>query len=221
MNTSTVTRSTRTAKIRRYDATRRRDAAARTRERVLDVAKDSLLSQGYAATTVAAIARAAGVSAELIYKSFGGKAGLVRHLQRRALLGDGPTPAEARSDAASASEVGAAAVIREWARLATEVAPRVSSIMVLVGSAAASDPVLADLLGEMNAQRLERMAHNAERISRHPDVRSDLTVDQVRDILWTYSSPDLYRLVVLERGWTLSAYGDFLWSGMTGQLLTR
>ena len=95
-------------KGRRYDATRRRKQAARNRERVLDVAEEILLERGYAETTVSAIARAAEVSPELIYKTFGGKAGLVREIQRRGLQGAGPIPAETRSDAMSASEPDAA-----------------------------------------------------------------------------------------------------------------
>jgi hypothetical protein len=67
----------------------------------------------------------------------------------------------------------------------------------------------------MHAQRLERMTHNAERLIRHPEVRPDLGVEQIRDILWTYSSPDLYQLLVLQRGWTLAAYGEFLFRGIS------
>jgi AcrR family transcriptional regulator len=206
-------------KGRRYDATQRRKQAARNRERVLDVAEEILLERGYAETTVSAIARAAEVSPELIYKTFGGKAGLVREIQRRGLQGVGPVPAETRSDAMSATEPDAAVIIREWARLSTEVAPRVSPIMLLVRSAAANDHDLVELLEEMDTQRLERMTHNAERLMRRPEVRPELSVEQIRDILWTYSSPDLYQLLVLQRGWTLAAYGDFLFHGMAGQLL--
>jgi AcrR family transcriptional regulator len=208
-------------KTRRYDATRRRREAAWNRERVLDVGEEVLLSQGYAETTVSAIARAADVSPELIYKTFGGKAGLVREIQRRGLRGEGLVPAETRSDAISASELDAATVIRGWATLATEVAPRTAPIMLLIRSAAANDHDLVELLEEMAAQRLTRMTHDAERLIRHHDVRPDLGVELVRDILWTYSSPELYHLLVLQRGWTIVEYGDFLFRGMTAQLLNR
>lgn len=218
MNTS-MTPPSAAVSGRRYDATRRRKQAARNRERVLDVAEGILLRQGYAETTVSAIARAAEVSNELIYKTFGGKAGLVREIQRRGLQGVGPVPAETRSDAMSAREPDADVVIREWATLATEVAPRVSPIMLLIRSAAANDHDLIELLEEMAAQRLERMTHNAERLIRHAEVRPDLSIEQITDILWTYSSPDLYELLVLQRGWTLAAYGDFLSRGMISQLL--
>jgi hypothetical protein len=66
---------------------------------------------------------AASVSAGLIYKSFGGKGGLVRAIQQRGLLGDGPVGAPARSDALSATDLGARSLLREWSVLSTEVAP--------------------------------------------------------------------------------------------------
>lgn len=206
-------------KARRYDASRRRAEAARTHARVLQVAERLLLERGYAATSVAAIASTAGVSAELIYKTFGGKAGIVREIQRRGLLGTGPVPAPDRSDALAATGIDARSLLRAWARLATEVAPRVSPIMLLVRSAAAIDAELAGLLEQMAAQRLDRMSLNAERLQAHPGVRADLTVEQIRDILWTYTAPELFDLLVTQRGWTIDRYQEFLFRGMSGQLL--
>src|SRR3954464_3416193 len=142
MNKESMDPAHREVKRRRYDASRRRAEAARTHAQVLEVAERLLLSNGYAATSVAAVATAAGVSAELIYKAFGGKAGLVREIQRRGLLGAGPVPAPERSDAAAASAADGESLLRTWALLATEVAPRTAPIMLLVRDGAASDPAL-------------------------------------------------------------------------------
>lgn len=206
-------------KGRRYDASRRQANAARSHARVLDVAERLFLAEGYAPTSLPTIAAAAGVSVELIHKAFGGKAGLVREIQRRGLLGAGPTPAPERSDAASASDIDARTLLEQWTQLSTEVAPRVSPIMLLVRSAAATDADLAELHVQMAAQRLDRMTLNARRLSRRPGLRPELTVDQIRDVLWTYTSPDLYELLVNHRGWSLDRYRDFLLRGLTGQLL--
>lgn len=206
-------------KGRRYDASRRRATAARGHARVLDVAERLFLTDGYAGTSLATIAAAAGVSVELIHKTFGGKAGLVREIQRRGLLGAGPTPAPERSDAASASDIDARTLLESWTQLSTEVAPRVSPIMLLVRSAAATDADLAELLAQMSAQRLERMTLNARRLSSRPGIRPELSIDQIRDVLWTYTSPDLYDLLINHRGWTLQDYRQFLLRGLTGQLL--
>jgi AcrR family transcriptional regulator len=219
MNTGSVDPSGLDVKLRRYDASGRRAAAERTRQRVLDVAERLLLEQGYAGTGVGAIADAAGVSAELVYKSFAGKPGLVRAIQRRALQGAGPVSAPDRSDALAKLAGDARSLLAEWAQLSTEVAPRVSPIVLLVRSAAATDAVLGDLLAEMSAQRLERMAVNAARLAALPGVRRELTVDRIRDVLWTCTSPELYDLLVLQRGWTVEDYRDHLHRALCGQLL--
>ena len=69
---------------RRYDSSGRRGRARRTHAHVLKVAAELFLRDGYAATTVAAVAAAAGVSVETIYKTFRGKPGLIRAIQRQA-----------------------------------------------------------------------------------------------------------------------------------------
>src|SRR5690349_13661858 len=69
---------------RRYDATGRRERARRQHEAPLAAAEGLFFERGYAATTVESIARAAKVSEATIYKSYGGKAGLVRELCARA-----------------------------------------------------------------------------------------------------------------------------------------
>src|SRR6188472_1819415 len=83
---------------RRYDSGRRQEQARRTRELLMDTAERQFLAAGYAATTVGAIAAEAGVSVETVYKSFGGKSGLVRAIYDRGLLGVGQVAAYERSD---------------------------------------------------------------------------------------------------------------------------
>src|SRR5438105_10832712 len=89
---------------RRYDSVRRREQARQTREAILETARRLFLTNGFAPTTIAAIAQEARVSVDTIYKTFGGKPGLVRAISQHALAGQQPIPAEARSDALQASE---------------------------------------------------------------------------------------------------------------------
>lgn len=206
---------------RPYDASRRREQALQTRQRVLDAAHLLFLRDGYAATTVATLAAEADVSAETVYKRFGSKAGLVRAIYERALAGEGPVPAPERSDEMSAQDLDASEVLHRWTRLSMEVAPQVSPIMLLARAAATTDPVAQELLDEMNAQRLRRMEHNARRLRRRPGLRAGLTTAHIRDVMFTYTSAELYETLVLDRGWSLVRYADFLFDGMSGQLLER
>jgi AcrR family transcriptional regulator len=194
---------------RSYNSIRRRAQAARTRQDVIEAARRLFLADGYGQTTVSAIADAAGVSVETIYKAFGGKPGLVRALVSKGLEGAGAAPAEQRSDAMQAAEREPRAVIRNWTRLATEVAPRTAPIVLLIRSAAGTDPEMADLLKEVDEQRLRRMEKNARRLSERGDLREGVTLEQARDVLWTISSPELYELLVLRRGWSVDRFAAF------------
>ena len=205
---------------RQYDATDRRRRAAATRLRVLDAALRRFLRDGYAATTIASVATDAQVSVETIYKTFRGKAGLVRALYDKGLAGQGEIPAPERSDAVSARDLDAPALLRQWTNFSMEVAPRVAPVMLLVRAAAAADAEAAALAAQMNAERLNRMEVNAQRLLGRAGLRRRLTARHVADVLFTYTSPELYELLILQQQWRLSAYADFLYRGMAGQLLS-
>jgi AcrR family transcriptional regulator len=212
-------KGSRIAGKRGYNASRRREHAARNRGGVLDAAERLFLRDGYAATTIASIAAAAAVSVETIYKAFGGKAGLVRAIRERRLGGQGPVPAEQRSDRMRAREPDPRKIISNWATLTTEVAPLVSPILLLVRAGAGADPEMATLLEEMDADRLRRMTTNARHLHDAGHLRPGVTLRHAAEVLWTYSSPELYELLVLRRGWPLARYGRFVGEAMIAALL--
>ncbi len=204
---------------RPYDARSRQAQAEQTRELLLDAARCLLLTDGYAATTVARVARVCDVSVESVYKRFGGKPGLVRAVVDKALAGEGAIPAERRSDALS--PVDPEVLCRGWALLTAEVAPRVAPILLLVRAGASHDPELAELAGELDQTRRHRMTENARRLAATGQLRPGLTVRQAADVLWTYSSPELYDLLVLRSSWELPRYARFVEDGLRAQLLPR
>jgi AcrR family transcriptional regulator len=204
---------------RAYDSTRRREQARQTRDAILDSARWMFLRDGFAPTTIAAVAAAVAVSPDTIYKTFGGKAGLVRAICERALAGAGPIPAETRSDALQADEPDPRKIIRGWGALTIEVAPRVAPILLLVRAAGASDPEMAALYAEMGAQRLVRMTHNARNLDAAGHLRAGLTVEHAGELLWTYSSPELFELLVFTRSWPLDRYAAFISDAMIAALL--
>jgi AcrR family transcriptional regulator len=204
---------------RPYDSARRREQARQTREAILDAARRLFLSDGFAPTTIAAVAATAGVSVDTIYKSFGGKPGLVRAICQQALAGEQPVPAETRSDALQATEPDPRKIIRGWGALTTEIAPRVAPILLLVRAAAAADPEMASLRSDLDAQRLQRMTRNARNLQASGHLRRDLNAKLAGEIMWTYSSPELYELLVLTRGWPLQRYGTFIADAMIAALL--
>jgi AcrR family transcriptional regulator len=204
---------------RRYDSARRREAAQQRRAAVVDAASRLFVRKGFAGTTIARIAEDARVSEETVYKAFGNKIALVRAMRDKALAGEGPVHAERRSDRMQASENDPRKIVRDWGVLAMEVAPRVAPVLLLVRAGAASDPELARLQEEMDAARLTRMAHNARTLLKGGHLRAGVTLEAATDVLWTYSSPDLYELLVIRRGWPVERYGRFIADAMIAALL--
>jgi AcrR family transcriptional regulator len=198
------------ARKRSYDVARRAEQARQGRERILEVARAELLSRGYVATTMRLIAERAGLSAETVYKAFGGKPGLIRAIYEKALAGRGPVPAPRRSEAMVARARGPQEVAREWGRLTAEVSPLASPILLLLRSAAADDPELAALLRQSDDQRLQRMRFNARSIARRGFLRPGISVERAADLLWALTAPELYELFVVRRGFSAKKLGELV-----------
>ncbi|MGH1526164.1 TetR/AcrR family transcriptional regulator [Leifsonia sp. L25] len=204
---------------RQYDGTARRARAEKMRESLIETARAMLVADGYAALTIPKVARACEVSVESVYKRFAGKPALVRAVVEEALRGIGPIAAETRSDALSAADLPG--LLHGWGRLSAEVGPRVAPILLLLDAAAGHDPELADLARELEEDRRARMTENALRLADAGHLPPGLPVRRVADILLTYSSPQLYDLIVIRNGWTLDQYADFISTGIAAHLSAR
>lgn len=204
---------------RRYDASLRQDQARQNRERIVEAAERRFLRDGYGPTTIPAIAGDAGVSVDTIYKSFGGKPGLIRAIRTRALRGEGLVPARQRSDELSTHTPDPREIIKGWGRFVTELAPRAAPILLLVRDAATTDPELRALLKELDGDRLHRMTDNARRLIAGGHLRQGISIGRAAEVLWTYSSAELYELLVLRQGMSLRTYGQFVADAMMAALL--
>jgi AcrR family transcriptional regulator len=203
---------------RRYDAGRRRDAAARNREAVLGACRGLLLERGYRATTIKAVAERAGVSPELVYKAFGGKQGLMKAVYDVALAGDDePVPIGARP-----------AIRRIWAmsdpeRKVRAYAGFVADLMERLGGLAAvlaeSDPELAQVRTATENERLRGVRafvdHLAEGGSR--DCAAD--PQRAAEACWVLTSPAVYAQLSAVAGWDATAYRDWLARMLSATLL--
>lgn len=203
-------------KRRKYDGSSRRERAEATRAAVLAESRRQFLSGGYAGTSVASIAAAAGVSVETIYKSIGPKSAIVRALWEQGLAGRGPVPAPVRSDALPDD---APLIVDGWVALMREVAPLASPLTLLVKQAAGSDPDMAALLTEIDGERRARMRQNAKRLIGLPGTRPGLTLSAASDVLWVYTAPELYEVTVERGGWTVQRYVDFVADALRSRLL--
>ena len=128
-------------------------------------------------------------------------------------------PAEQRSDAMQAAENDPERLLHGLGALTGEVAPRIAPLLLLLATVAESDPALAELKAELEDARLARMTHVARALADKTPLRARRTVEQTADIMWVYSSPELYRLLVLTRRWTPERYGEFVGESLVNALL--
>jgi AcrR family transcriptional regulator len=208
-----------TEEPRRYDSRRRQAQADRNRNAILDIARRRFFANGYTATTMASIAAEAGVAVDTAHKAFGGKVGMARAIYERGLAGEGPIAAPHRSDEMQHVENDPRVVVHRWGMFSTEVAPLVAPIYLFIREAAAVDPEMAALLDTSQEERRERMLHNARTLADRGQLRAGVTLDEATDVLWTYSSPELYELLVMHCGWDVTRYGQFLGDAMAAALL--
>jgi TetR/AcrR family transcriptional regulator, regulator of autoinduction and epiphytic fitness len=141
---------------RRYDASGRQAQAKENRGRVLAAATRLFVEQGYAATSVAQVAAAAGVSAPTVFAHFTSKANLLKLAVETAIVGDDePVPLHDRPAMRQVREGDTAEeVLRRFAEAATEIAARSFPIYVVVRGAADADPEIAELARTLDEQRL-------------------------------------------------------------------
>lgn len=197
---------------RAYDASGRRASAAQTRGAILAAAKHLFVERGYAATTMPAIAAAADVALDTVYASVGKKPALFRLLVETAISGeDVAVPAEQRAYVrAMKAEPDAREKLRIYARAVATIQPRLAPLVRVLQAAAAHDPDLAGLWHEISARRAANMRLAAKDLAATGQLREDLALQQVADILWTMTGPELYVMLVGERGWTAADFGDWL-----------
>jgi AcrR family transcriptional regulator len=199
---------------RRYDSTQRRERAERTREQVVLAAGRVFVERGYDGATIAAIATEAGVAVETVYRSASGKAGLLAAAVRAALAGG-----VARSEVPREERPGIRAVIEEtdprarftrYAEMITGVYRRAGPLLRVLNAAATSHEELAELRDALELQRWEGQRRFAQVLADTGTLRPGLTPQTAADVIYTLQSPTVHDSMVLDRGWTPTAYRDWL-----------
>jgi AcrR family transcriptional regulator len=209
------------AKPRRYDSPRRSQQAAATRTEILDAALRLFEQRGYTATTMAAIAAEASVALKTVYLAFQTKRGLLLALWHLRLRGDEtPVPVGERPWFREVlDEPDPARLLRLNARNSRVVKERAGPLLEILRNAASADIELAALWKRIQTEFYDNQHAIVERLWANNALRPGLEVDHGADILWTLNHPDLYRLLVGERGWAPEQYEEWLGDAFCAQLL--
>jgi AcrR family transcriptional regulator len=208
-------------KTRRYDSPRRREQAAATRREILEAAQRLFERQGYAATTMAAIAAEAGVALKTVYVAFETKSGLLRALWHLLLRGDEddvPIPERAWYREVVA-EPDRERKLRLGAHNARLVKERAAALMGVIRSAAASDADAAQLWSRIESDFYDNQRAIVQALHDGGALRDGLDVARAADIMWTLNHPDVWHLLVGARGWTPEAWEQWFADTVSEQLL--
>lgn len=208
---------------RSYRSPLRDEQAAATRHAVLVAAKDLFVSNGYLATTVAAIAERAQVSVDTIYATVGRKPALLRELVETAISGtDQAVPAEQR-DYVVQIRAAATAVdkLNLYALSITDIQQRLAPVFLALRDAAGTDRDCAALWSEISARRAANMRLFAADLRGTGELRDDLSDDQVADIIWSMNAAEYWVLLVHQRSWSADQFARWLGDAWTRLLLER
>ena len=203
---------------RRYHTPKRTARAQATRQRIRAAAEARFLRDGYARTSMSAVANAAGVAEKTVYLAFPTKANLLNEIIVAALRAeDAPRPFRARLSEALAARPEE--LIAEFAALSADVMARTARVMALGESAASSDPQLAELRERGHAAMRSDCRGIAAALAAQGALADDLTTDVAASTLYAIVNDSVYLRLVDGYGWTPDAYRAWLDRTLTATLL--
>jgi AcrR family transcriptional regulator len=187
---------------------------------MLDSARMLFVERGYAATTVADIAAAAGVAQATVNAAFGGKAGLLKHLVDVGVVGDdAPVPlAEREVVAAIVAEPDPARQCAMLASMTADIHERLGPLQDVLLQAAGADPQVRLQVERSQQDRRTGMSQFVAAVEPSA-LKPGLTPARAADVVWALADPRLYVGLVLERGWSKSDYEQWLGDQLASALL--
>jgi AcrR family transcriptional regulator len=200
-----------------------RPGQARTRlarRAVVNAARSLFLERGYAATTIETISALADVPPATVYRLFASKLGILKALLDASIAGDDqPVPVQERPDVAELlAEPDTTKLLVGVAGVTTAINERTNDVYRVLVSAAASDPAAAELLTEVQQQRSRGQRQIARSLARGGVLREGLQERDAGDLIYALMSPEVYRLLVVDRSWSPERYRLWLGSTLVQQL---
>ncbi|MDG9678539.1 TetR/AcrR family transcriptional regulator [Micromonospora sp. DH14] len=208
---------------RRYRSAVREESARRTRRVVVDAAAELFVARGYAGTSLADVAAAAGVARPTVFAAFGSKPALLRQVLDEALAGDDePVPVAQRPWFRPVFEADTqAGVLHAYAGVCTLIGRRAARIFETVRRAADEASEVAEVWETLLRNRRAGARMVVERGYSLGPLRQGSDVERAVDVLWIFNDPAHYDALVLRCGWTEDSFRDWLSERMQDVLLVR
>jgi AcrR family transcriptional regulator len=191
------------------------------RAAVVDAARTLFLERGYGATTIDAISALSDVPPATVYRLLSSKRGILKALLDVSIAGnDEAIPMADRPPVRSLlADPDPRSMVAGFVGIAAQVNVRTAAIYRILVSAAASDPDAATLLDELTRQRQQGQGRVARALARARALRPTLRERDAGDIIHALVSPEVYGLLVVDRGWPPERYETWLTETLVDQLL--
>ena len=207
---------------RSYESPARARQARETRAAILRAAADLFTEQGYARTSVAAVAERAGVTAQTIYNAVGSKPALLKAAYDQALAGDDEPLSLAERPQVKAMRAleDPVAFLHAYAELGRELLERMGGLALQIAAgAAAGDEDLVAHERVTDAERLAGTGMVVQRVAELGALAPGLDPDAARDRVWTLNSIQVWALLTRSRGWSGAAYAQWIGDQLCAAIL--
>jgi AcrR family transcriptional regulator len=206
---------------RSHERTAPQARTRRTRAAVIDAAGALFADRGYSATTIEAIGEVADTPQPTIYRLFGSKIGILKAVIDVAIVGDDEAVAMADRPQVRdlLDEPDPRDRLARFAALLRQLMARTAPVHRLLADAARSDQDAAALLADIARQRQDGQRRVARSLARTGALRPGLRERDAADIIHALASPEVYGLLVIDRGWTGERYENWMTATLRGQLL--
>jgi AcrR family transcriptional regulator len=207
-------------KRRPYDSSKRAAGASKNRRRIRSAASELFTENGFNATTMTAIATAAGVSERSVYLAYPTKAALLNECIRVAVRGDdNAVPLHARAAWQAALNSPPERMLAGFADAAARLMSRAARLLAVGESVDLADPVLRELRERGRAATRADTLDAAKALKRAGLLRKGLSTEQAADIMYAIaSSESVYLRLVEHRGWSEKAYARVIEQALAGAL---
>jgi AcrR family transcriptional regulator len=207
---------------RRYNSTRRQAQARETRRKITEAARKLFTERGYTGATIEAVAQEAGVAPETIYAVFGNKRAILAHLIDISVGGDDEPIALLQRPRPQAvfQEHDPRQQLHLFAQDISMILERTTPIFEIMRSAAKTEPDIADLLQNILRERLRNMVLFVQHLSEHGLSQERGGDSQAAETVWTLTSPEVFRLLTVDRAWSREQYIQWLADTLAKLLLS-
>lgn len=191
------------------------------RRAVIAAAAALFVEDGFVATTVAAVSERSDVPPATVYRLFGSKVGILEAWLDVAIAGDDAPVAVADRPQVTELlvETDPQQLIAGFVDIAAAINGRSNSVYRVLAGAAETDPTAAGVLADIQRQRAAGQRRLTRSLVGLGALRAGLTERRATDAVFAVMSPEIYRLLVIERRWSVAQYRQWLSTTLCQQLL--